>query len=81
MSGDYLPLLLFLIFVAAFLRDDFAFTLVYLLVGVFLVGSWWSPGRKLVEPQVHYWNYIQTAFFQSGFLRGKDPSRVGNQQH
>ena len=42
MSGDYLPLLLFLIFVAAFLRDDFAFTLVYLLVGVFLVGSWWS---------------------------------------
>ncbi len=42
MSGDYLPLLIFLIFVAAFLRDDFAFTLVYLLVGVFLVGSWWS---------------------------------------
>ncbi|MFN2235809.1 MAG: DUF58 domain-containing protein [Anaerolineales bacterium] len=42
MSGDYLPLLLFLIFVAAFLRDDFAFTLVYLLVGVFLVGNWWS---------------------------------------
>jgi uncharacterized protein (DUF58 family) len=42
MSGDYLPLLIFLIFVAAFLRDDFAFTLVYLLVGVFLLGSWWS---------------------------------------
>jgi uncharacterized protein (DUF58 family) len=42
MSGDYLPLLLFLIFVAAFLRDDFAFTLVYLLIGVFLLGSWWS---------------------------------------
>ena len=42
MSGDYLPLLLFLIFVAAFLRDDFAFTLVYLLIGVFLVGNWWA---------------------------------------
>lgn len=42
MSGDYLPLIIFLIIVAAILRDDFAFTLVYLLVGVFLLGNWWS---------------------------------------
>ena len=48
MNGDYLPLLIFLIFVAAMLRDDFAFTLIYLLVGVFLVGNWWSR-RALVS--------------------------------
>ena len=42
MNSDYLPLLIFLIFIAALLRDDFAFTLVYLLVGVLLLGNWWS---------------------------------------
>jgi uncharacterized protein (DUF58 family) len=60
MSGDYLPLLLFLIFVAAFLRDDFAFTLVYLLVGVFLVGSWWS--RRSIAGITYKRHFFSRAF-------------------
>jgi len=57
MSGDYLPLLIFLIFIAAFLRDDFAFTLVYLLVGVFLVGNWWSRrAMTAITFQRHFYN-------------------------
>lgn len=60
MSGDYLPLLLFLIFVAAFLRDDFAFTLVYLLVGVFLVGSWWS--RRSIAGVTYKRKFYSRAF-------------------
>jgi uncharacterized protein (DUF58 family) len=64
MSGDYLPLLIFLIFVAAFLRDDFAFTLVYILVGVFLLGSWWSR-RSLVGIT------FERKFFNRAFLGEK----------
>jgi uncharacterized protein (DUF58 family) len=60
MSGDYLPLLLFLIFVAAFLRDDFAFTLIYLLVGVFLVGSWWS--RQAIVAITYKRHFFRRAF-------------------
>jgi uncharacterized protein (DUF58 family) len=60
MSGDYLPLLIFLIFVAAFLRDDFAFTLVYLLVGVFLVGSWWS--RRSIAGITYKRKFLSRAF-------------------
>lgn len=60
MSGDYLPLLIFLIFVAAFLRDDFAFTLVYLLVGVFLLGSWWS--RRAIAGVTYKRTFYNHAF-------------------
>lgn len=60
MSGDYLPLLIFLIFVAAFLRDDFAFTLVYLLVGIFLLGSWWS--RRTISAITHKRSFYNRAF-------------------
>ena len=60
MSGDYLPLLIFLIFVAAFLRDDFAFTLVYLLVGVFLVGAWW--GRRAIAGVTFKRSFYNRAF-------------------
>ena len=42
MTGAYLPLLLILIVIAALLHDDFALTLIYLFVGSFLVGNWWS---------------------------------------
>lgn len=42
MSGALFPLLVTLIVIAAALRDDFALTLVYLLVGVFALGAWWS---------------------------------------
>ncbi len=40
--ADYLPLLALLMVIAAFLRDDFAFTLIYLFVGAFALGNWWS---------------------------------------
>src|SRR3989304_1566793 len=42
MAGAYLPLLILLIVLAAFLRDDFALTLIYLFVGAFAAGTWWS---------------------------------------
>jgi uncharacterized protein (DUF58 family) len=45
-----LPLIT-LIFIAAFMRDDFAFSLVYLFLGTILLGSWWS--RKSIT-QVDY---------------------------
>ncbi|HBY07540.1 MAG TPA: hypothetical protein DEH22_07035 [Chloroflexi bacterium] len=60
MSGDYLPLLIFLIFVAAFLRDDFAFTLVYLIVGVFLLGNWWS--RRAIAGITYQRKFYNRAF-------------------
>jgi uncharacterized protein (DUF58 family) len=42
MIKKILPSVLVLIVVAAFVRDDFAFTLIYLLVGVYALGIWWS---------------------------------------
>lgn len=40
--GIYLPLLILLLILAAAMRDDFALTLIYLFVGAFGVGLWWS---------------------------------------
>jgi uncharacterized protein (DUF58 family) len=40
--GTYLPLLVLLVIVAAAMRDDFALTLIYLFVGAFGAGIWWS---------------------------------------
>jgi uncharacterized protein (DUF58 family) len=40
--GNYFPLLVFLILIAAIFRDDFSFTLLYLFAGAFAIGSWWS---------------------------------------
>jgi uncharacterized protein (DUF58 family) len=42
MIGLYLLLLIPLVLVAALMRDDFALTLIYLMVGVFALGNWWS---------------------------------------
>jgi uncharacterized protein (DUF58 family) len=41
-SGAFLPLLVILVLVAAFLRGDFALTLIYLVVGALAAGLWWS---------------------------------------
>ena len=41
MSGTFLPLLVVLVLIAAFLRGDFALTLIYLVVGALAVGTWW----------------------------------------
>jgi uncharacterized protein (DUF58 family) len=42
MTVNYLPLLVLLLVIAALMRDDFALTLIYLFVGSFALGSWWS---------------------------------------
>ena len=44
--GDYLLFLMFLLVVAAVVRGDFAFTVLYLFLGAFLLGRWWS-GKAL----------------------------------
>ena len=41
MFGKFLPLLLVLLLIAAFLRGDFALTLIYLVVGALAAGLWW----------------------------------------
>ena len=42
MSGTFLPLLIVLVLIAAFMRGGFALTLIYLVVGAFAAGIWWS---------------------------------------
>src|SRR6266540_5118090 len=42
MSGTFLPLLVVLLLIAAFMRGDFALTLIYLVVGALVAGLWWS---------------------------------------
>ena len=46
----YVPLLIILLVLAGFLRDDFALTLIYLLVGAFSAGGWWTR-RSLAQAQ------------------------------
>ena len=42
MLGTFLPLLVVLLLIAAFLRGDFALTLIYLVVGALAAGMWWG---------------------------------------
>jgi uncharacterized protein (DUF58 family) len=42
MATTFLPLLAVLLMIAAFLRGDFALTLIYLVVGALAAGMWWS---------------------------------------
>jgi uncharacterized protein (DUF58 family) len=42
--GTFLPLLILLLLIAAFMRGDFALTLIYLVVGGLVAGLWWSRG-------------------------------------
>ncbi|HSL31008.1 MAG TPA: DUF58 domain-containing protein [Anaerolineales bacterium] len=42
MVGTFLPLLVLLLVIAAFLRGGFALTLIYLVVGALAAGLWWS---------------------------------------
>src|SRR5687768_10178224 len=46
MVGTFLPLLVLLLLIAAFLRGGFALTLIYLVVGALAAGLWWS--RRVV---------------------------------
>lgn len=43
----YLPIIAFLLILAAFLKEDFVFTLLYLLIVAYGVGRWWS--RKAIQ--------------------------------
>src|SRR5688500_890833 len=51
MSGTFLPLLVVLLLIAAFLRGDFALTVIYLVVGALAAGVWWSR-RALTQVEV-----------------------------
>lgn len=42
MIDYYLPLILLLLLLAAFFREDFVFTLLYLFAGAFALSRWWS---------------------------------------
>jgi uncharacterized protein (DUF58 family) len=42
MVGTFIPLLVLLLIFAALMRDDFAITLIYLFVGAYAIGTWWS---------------------------------------
>ena len=48
MSGTFLFLLVVLFLIAAFMRGDFALTLIYLVVGALAGGLWWS-NRALAQ--------------------------------
>jgi uncharacterized protein (DUF58 family) len=41
-SGFFFPLILILMVMAALLREDFIFTLLYLFAGAYAIGRWWS---------------------------------------
>ena len=42
MKSSYIFLLIFMIIIAALMRDDFALTLIYLFLGAIFLGFWWS---------------------------------------
>ena len=46
--GTFLPLLVVLLVIAAFMRGDFALTLTYLVIGGLVAGLWWSK-RALAQ--------------------------------
>lgn len=58
--GSYLTVLLLLVALAALMRDDFAFTLIYLLVGAITIGSWWS--RRALSQVKYKRHYSNRAF-------------------
>lgn len=60
MSGYFLPLIIILLVIAAFLREDFIFTLIYLLAGAFALGRWWS--QKALKSLAVQRKYQERAF-------------------
>jgi uncharacterized protein (DUF58 family) len=56
----YIPILVILIVLAAFMRDDFALTLIYLFLGASIIGTWWS--RKSITQVSHQRKYTDRAF-------------------
>ena len=60
MSGTFLPLLVVLLLIAAFLRGDFALTVIYLVVGALAAGMWWS--RQAIKQVVVKRRFSKHAF-------------------
>lgn len=60
MSDNYLLFILFLFIIAVFVRDDFIFTIVYLLAGVFIVGRIWN--QRALRGLRHERNFTRKAF-------------------
>jgi uncharacterized protein (DUF58 family) len=56
----YIPILVILIVLAAFMRDDFALTLIYLFLGASVIGMWWS--RKSISQVGHRRKFTDRAF-------------------
>jgi uncharacterized protein (DUF58 family) len=50
--GDYWLFLVILLVVAAMVRGDFAFSVLYLFLGAYVIGRWWS-GRALANISCH----------------------------
>jgi uncharacterized protein (DUF58 family) len=57
---DYLPFIIFLMILAVFLRAESALTVIYMVVGTFLLGFWWNK-RALRHIEVTR-NYVEHAF-------------------
>jgi uncharacterized protein (DUF58 family) len=58
--GDYWLFLVFLLAVAAMVRGDFAFTVLYLFLGAYFLGQWWS--RKALANIVFHRYFEPHAF-------------------
>ncbi len=58
--ATFLPLLIVLLIIAAFMRDDFSLTLAYLFVGVSIIGAWW--GRRSLGQVKHERQFSERAF-------------------
>jgi uncharacterized protein (DUF58 family) len=62
--GDYLLFLMVLLIVAAVVRGDFAFSVLYLFLGAYILGKWWS-GKALT-------NVTCQRYFESHAFLGED---------
>ena len=62
--GDYILFLMVLLVVAAVVRGDFAFSVLYLFLGAYILGKWWS-GKALS-------NVTCQRFFESHAFFGED---------
>jgi len=61
MAEEYWIFVIFLLVAAALLRDQFAFTVLYIFAGIFILGRWWS-GRALRS--VHFKRQVVQRAFQ-----------------
>jgi len=60
MAGTFLPLLVVLLLIAAFMQGNFALTLIYLVLGALAAGMWWGR-RSLAQLKVER-SFVQHAF-------------------